>query len=143
VGVTVGIAGLRTHPHDTIAYLDCRRGNIVGPKIKGATASEIKTGVMPMAGQDAVFDRASMERKSEMGAAIIEGKHLSIIIDDEQRIAGSANDEQARGLQLLQRRHANEISGARGKLIADVYFGHVVQWFQRPKRWFLERGILR
>jgi hypothetical protein len=24
-----------------------------------------------------------------------------------------------------------------------VYFGHVVQWFQRPKRWFLERGILR
>ena len=81
-----------------------------------------------------------MERKSKMGAAIIEGKHLSIVIDDEQRIAGTANDEHTRGLQLLQGRHANEISGAGVKLIADAYFGHVVQWFQRPKRWFWSAG---
>jgi hypothetical protein len=46
-----------------------------------------------------------------MGAAVIEGKHLPIIIDDEQRIAGTANDKHTRSLQLLQGRHANEISG--------------------------------
>ena len=50
-----------------------------------------------------------MERKSKMGAAVIEGKHLPIIIDDEQWTASAANDDHARGLQLLQRRHANEV----------------------------------
>ena len=87
--------------HHAIPYLDRRRGNVVGPKVKGAATSEVKTRVMPMAGQDAVFDRASMERKSKMGAAVIEGKHLPIIMNDEQRTASTANDNHARGLQLL------------------------------------------
>ena len=82
-----------------------------------------------MAGQNAIFDRAAMERKSKMRAAIIEGKHLPIIMNDEQRTASTTNNDHTRGLQLLQRRHANEISGAGGKLIADAYFGHVEQWF--------------
>src|SRR4029077_4505855 len=81
--------------------------------------------MVPMAGQDAVFDRAAMERESKMRAAIIEGKHLSIIINDEYRTAGAANDDHTHSLQLLQRRYANEISGAGGKLSADPYFGHV------------------
>ena len=83
MGVAVGIAGVRTDPHYTVPYLDRRRGNIVGPKVEGAATGQVKTRVMPMAGQDAVFDRASMERKSKMGTAVIEGKHLPIIIDDE------------------------------------------------------------
>jgi hypothetical protein len=36
-----------------------------------------------MAGQDAVFDRASMERKSKMRTAVIQGKNLPMVIDDE------------------------------------------------------------
>src|SRR6185369_16611916 len=62
--------------HHAIPYLERRRGNVVGPKVKGAATSEVKTRVMPMAGQDAVFDRASMERKSKMGTPVVEGKHL-------------------------------------------------------------------
>src|SRR6476660_3506228 len=93
--------------------------------------------MVPMAGQDAVFDRAAMERESKMRAAIIEGKHLSIIINHEQRAASTANNDHTRALQLLQRRHANEISGAGSKLFADPNFGHGVQWLQRPC-WFLE-----
>ena len=77
-----------------------------------------------MAGQDAVFDRASMERKSKMGAAVIEGKHLPIIIDDEQWTAGAANDNHARALQLLQRRHTNEVIGVLGRALADREFRH-------------------
>jgi hypothetical protein len=95
--------------------------------------------MVPVAGQDAVFDRASMERKSKMGATVIEGKHLFIVIDDEQWTASAANDDHTRGLELLQRRHTNETSGAGGKLFADPYFGHAVQWLQkRPRCWFLE-----
>ncbi len=66
-----------------------------------------------------------MERKSKMGAAVVEGKHLPILIDDEQRTASTANNDHARGLQLLQRRHANEVSGVGGRAFADQYFGHV------------------
>ena len=124
VGVTVGIAGVRRDPHHTVAYLDCRRGNVVGPKVEGAATRQVKTGVVPMAGQDAVFDRASMERKSKMGAAVIEGKHLSIVIDDEQWTASAANDNHARSLQLLQRRHANEVIGVLGRALADRDFRH-------------------
>jgi hypothetical protein len=58
-------------------------GNIIGPKVEGAAAREIKTRVVPMAGQDAVFDRASMQRKSKVRTTVIEGKHLPIIIDNE------------------------------------------------------------
>ena len=65
-----------------------------------------------MTGQDAIIDRASMKRKSKMRAAVIEGKHLPIIMNDEQRTASTANNDHTGGLQLLQRRHANEFSGA-------------------------------
>ena len=75
-----------------------------------------------MAGQDAIFDLAAMERKSKMRAATIEGKHLPIIMNDEQRTASTANNDHTRGLQLLQRRHANEITGAGGLiLILDMW----------------------
>jgi hypothetical protein len=63
-----------------------------------------------MTGHDAVLDRASMQRKPKMRTAIIECKHLSIIIDDAQWAASTARDNLTRGLQLLKRRHANEVS---------------------------------
>ncbi len=54
--------------------------------------------MVPMAGQDAVFDRAAMEWESKMRAAIIEGKHLPIVMNDEQRTASTANNDHSRGL---------------------------------------------
>jgi hypothetical protein len=60
-----------------------------------------------------------MERKPKMGAAIIEGQHVAIFMDDEQRTASAANDDHTRNLQLLQRRHANEISGVRSRAFLD------------------------
>src|SRR5262249_50089222 len=54
----------------------------------------------------------------------IEGKHLPMVIDDKYRTASAANDDHTRGLQLLQRRHANEISGGGSKVFAGRYFGH-------------------
>ena len=67
VGITVGVARVRTDPHHVVPYLDRRRGNIVGPKVKGAATSEVKTRVMPMARQDAVFDRAWMSGNPRWG----------------------------------------------------------------------------
>ena len=60
VGVAVGIVGLGTDPHHTVSHFNCRCGNVVGPQVEGAATRQVKTRVVPMAGQDAVFDRASM-----------------------------------------------------------------------------------
>jgi hypothetical protein len=110
----VGVTRVRADPDHAVPNFDRRRGNVVGPEVKGAATSEVKTRLVPMAGQDSVFDRAAVERKSKMGAAVVEGKHPPIIIDDEQRTASAANDQHACGLKLLQRRHANEASGMGG-----------------------------
>jgi hypothetical protein len=77
-----------------------------------------------MACQDAVFDRASMERKSKMRAAVIEGKYVAIIIHDEQGTVSAANDDLTRGPQLLQGRRANEVIAAIPRGFFGPTFGH-------------------
>jgi hypothetical protein len=74
---------VRTDPHNAVPYLDRCGGNVVSPKVEGAATRQVKTGVVPMAGEDAVFDRASMERKSKVGTAVIESKYLAVSIGDE------------------------------------------------------------
>jgi hypothetical protein len=70
-----------------------------------------------MAGQDAVFDRPTMQRKSKVRTAVVECKYLTAILYDEQWTASTANDNHARSLQLLQRRHANEVIGVLGRAL--------------------------
>jgi hypothetical protein len=56
-----------------------------------------------------------MERKSKMGATVIERKDLTALVYDEQWTASATNDDHARGLQLHQRSHANEFIGVLGR----------------------------
>jgi hypothetical protein len=43
---------------------------------------------------------------------------------DEQWTASATNDDHTRGLQLLQRRHPNEVIGVLGRALADQEFRH-------------------
>ena len=72
VGVTVGVARARGHPHLAVAHLDVGRGDVVGPRIEGPAGDEVEAGVMPVAGENAVGDRAPMQRKSQVRTAIVE-----------------------------------------------------------------------
>jgi hypothetical protein len=56
------------HPDLTVAQFDREGRYIVRPKIKGAAAFEIKAGVMPMTGQDAVLDAAAFKREAHVRA---------------------------------------------------------------------------
>jgi hypothetical protein len=44
VGVTVGIAGARGHPHLAVAHLDVGRGDVIGPGIEGPAGDEVESG---------------------------------------------------------------------------------------------------
>src|ERR1700745_3568124 len=65
-----------------------------------------------------------MQWKSKVRAAVVERKHPTVIMYDEQWAASTANDDHARGLQLFQRRHANEIIAAGPRGVLDPRFGH-------------------
>jgi hypothetical protein len=119
VGVAVGIADLWTDPHHTVSHFHRRRRNVIGPQIKGAATRQVKAGVVPMAGQDAVFDRPTMQWKSQVRTAVVERKYLTAIMHDEQWTASAANDDHACSLQLLQRGHTNEVIGVLGRALAD------------------------
>jgi hypothetical protein len=60
------------HPDVGIAHLDRAARYIVRPEVEGAAALVIEAGVVPMTGQDAVLDSASLEREAHVGATIVE-----------------------------------------------------------------------
>ncbi len=70
----IGMSERGFHPDLSITQFDRKGWYIVGPKIKGTAASEIETGVVPMAGQNAIVDAAPLERESHVRATVIEGR---------------------------------------------------------------------
>jgi hypothetical protein len=63
----IGVTKRGFHPDLAIAHLDRTDWRVVRPQIEGAAAFEIEAGVMPMTGQNAVLDSASLERKPMCG----------------------------------------------------------------------------
>ena len=59
VQVRLGIALQgRVHPNLIAANVHVKGAHVVSPQIKCAAAGQIKTGMMPVTGQDAIFDAA-------------------------------------------------------------------------------------
>jgi len=102
VGVAVRVACPPANPQSPVPELDRGGRDVVRPEIESPTAGEVKAGVMPMAGQDPIFNRAPVKRKTEMRATIVESEELASIMHDQQRTCAAANDGHAARLQLLQ-----------------------------------------
>ena len=81
----VGTVEYRSDPGLVIAQLDETGWHVVGPQVERAAAGQIEPGVMPMAGQDAVLDRAAVEREAHMRAAVVEGADPPLVADHEDR----------------------------------------------------------
>jgi len=60
----IGMPERGLHPDLTIAQFDRADRDVVGPQVKSAAAFEIKAGVVPMTGQNAVLDAAALEREA-------------------------------------------------------------------------------
>ena len=102
VGVAVRVACPPANPQSPVPELDRGGRDVVRPEIESPTAGEVKAGVMPMAGQNPIFNRAPVKRKTEMWATIIKSKELAPIMHDQQRTCTAANHGQRPRLQFLQ-----------------------------------------
>ena len=89
--------------------LDREGRQVVGPQVKGAAAREVKPRMVPMAGEDAIGDRAAVQREAQMRAAIIHREHAALVVDHEDRAVPAAQNDPPLRLELLDRPGADEI----------------------------------
>ena len=61
-----------------------------------------------MAGQNAVFDAAALEREAHVRAAVVERKNAPVVVDDEDRTMAPVHDEPLFCLQFLERARSGE-----------------------------------
>jgi hypothetical protein len=81
------------HPDFALAHLDREDRCVVCPKIESTAAFEIETGVVPMTGQDAVFDAPPLEREAHVRATIVEGEDTAAVVDNKDRTMTTVHDE--------------------------------------------------
>jgi hypothetical protein len=109
VGGRVGVAGPVPDPYLAVIQLDREGRHVVGPQIEGAAAREVEPRVVPMAREDAVGDRAAVQRKAQMRAAIVHGEHAALVVNHEDRAAPAAHHHPPLRPQFLDRPGADEI----------------------------------
>ena len=63
--------------------LDVKGLRVVGPRIERAAGHEVEAGVVPVTGQEAGFDRALMQRKTEMRAPVLDRERATLVPDDD------------------------------------------------------------
>jgi hypothetical protein len=85
------------------AEFNCAGRHIVRPKIEGAAARKIKSRVVPVAGQNAVLDAPAVEWEAHMRTAVVEGKELTPVFDDQNGAMRTADDEPPFALEFLDR----------------------------------------
>ena len=86
VGVGIG-RRCEVDPDFAGAHLDGIGGHIVGPEVEAAAAAEVEAGMMPVAGKDAVADRAPVEWKAHMRAAVVDGVDAVLVLKERQGVA--------------------------------------------------------
>jgi hypothetical protein len=82
----IGMGG-QVYPEFIAAYFDGEAANIVGELVEGSAAFEVEAGVMPVAGEDAVFDRAAIQGKAHVGAAVVYGVDFVIVGEQGDNMA--------------------------------------------------------
>jgi len=112
----IGVARPRAHPDNAVAHLDRSGRHVVGPGIERAAARKIEPRVVPMTSQDAFLDRAAMQWKAHVRAAVIEREDAALLVHDEERAARAVRHDHALRGELCERADADElrVGGALG-----------------------------
>jgi hypothetical protein len=85
-----------------IAQFDRKDRNVVRPQIKGAAAFKIEPGVVPMTGQDAVFDTAPLKRETHVRTSIVERENAPAVIDNKDWTMTAVQHEPALSLEFFK-----------------------------------------
>jgi hypothetical protein len=125
VGVAIRMPCMPAHPKSpVIPQLDGGYRGIVRPEIESSAAGKIEPGMMPMASQYAILDRAAMQRETEMRATVVEREDSTVVVYDEQRTGAAMHDLHTAGLELVQRPYADPIIGPRRLWVLLAGLGH-------------------
>jgi hypothetical protein len=89
--------GSEIKPNLLVPNLNGETAHIVGELIKCSTASKVEPCVMPMAGQDSIFERAAMERKAHMRTAVVDRENLPSIGKEDNDMAIDLHNQAAGG----------------------------------------------
>src|SRR5260370_38918963 len=78
--------------------------------------------MVPVAGQDAVFDAATIQWETHVRAAIVEREHVPALVHEENRAMAAVHNKPPFGFQLLKAAGAHETRGRRihGRLIRQA-----------------------
>jgi hypothetical protein len=62
-------------------------------QVEGAPAFEIEASVVPMTGQDAIFDGAAVEWNTHVRTTVIEGEDAPLVVDDKDGTVAAVHDK--------------------------------------------------
>src|SRR5919108_5353593 len=69
------------HPHLAVDDGHRKGAHIVGERVEGPAAGEIEACMMPVTGQDAIFDSTALQREPHVRAAVVDGIHLTLVVE--------------------------------------------------------------
>src|SRR5580704_184795 len=102
----------RFHPDlPARADLDGASRHVVRPKVKGAAARQFNACMMPMAGQDAVLDAATLQRETHMRTAVVEREDAPIFVHEQDRAVAAVHNQPTLVFRLLKTACVHEIRG--------------------------------
>lgn len=104
----IGMSKRGRHPDVAIAHLDRAARHIVRPEVECAAALQIEAGMVPVTGQDAILDSASLERKARVWATIVQAEDPPAVVDDEDWTMATLYNEQPLHPQLFKASHEHE-----------------------------------
>jgi hypothetical protein len=107
------VEGRRGVDVDVVAVeLDREAAQIVCPLVERPAGAQVEPGVVPVAGQDPVRDRAAVQRKAHVRAAVVDGEDLVALGEEADDVAADVDDDPTGGAQLAQRSGAHEAGGS-------------------------------
>ena len=90
-------------------HLDGESAHIIGKLVKGAAGGEIKTRVVPVAGEDAILHRTFVEREAHVRTAIVHAVDFVSMFKERNRVTVDLDGEQAGLAQLGQTGGAHKV----------------------------------
>src|SRR5260370_22470508 len=90
--------------------------------------------MVPVAGQDAVFNTAPIERETHMRAAIVESEDMPALVHEKDRAMAAVHNESPFGFYLFEGARTNEIRdlSIHGRLIRQAVRGNAIQQGPSP-----------
>ena len=89
-------------PEGIAAHFHRERAHIVGKLVKGAAGRQVKAGIMPVTGEDAVVDRAFVKRKPHVRAAVVHTVDFAVVLEQRHGVALDLDGQIARFLKIRQ-----------------------------------------